>query len=505
MPAKKPGVSPPPSSASVTVSKSQLSVTRARQCDVVIALVPGQSKAAHFAELGQSTAVHKRWRRVEKHAGSTFETSLVANGSTRLCVGSFNPQASRFEQMNALRPLIVRALNEQPGSIGITCAGFSDSDGESALALLVEGLLIASYRLPNFSNAPVGPALSQVTVFAPGIRRTVDLAIARAEANNRVRWLGALPPNILSASGLRRHAQTLAKKIGCTHEFLGETALAKLGAGAFLAVSQGNAERDAGIVRLSYKPRARKRVALVGKGIIFDTGGSNLKPFKGMLDMHLDMLGSAVALSTFEALVAARVDYGVDCWLAVTENRISAKSYKSRDVITAANGKTIEAIHTDAEGRMALADTLVLAAKKNPVLIVDFATLTGACVTAVTDRQSGVFTNRATCHAQLIRVGSSSGERVWPFPIDEEFDEALNSKVADLIQCSPDGSGDHILAARFLSHFVPDTIPWIHVDLSSAMRSGGLGLAPTQVTGFGPRFTLSLLDELDELLEVAEQ
>jgi leucyl aminopeptidase len=234
-------------------------------------------------------------------------------------------------------------------------------------------------------------------------------------------------------------------------------------------------------------------VALVGKGIIFDTGGTNLKPFRAMLDMHQDMCGSAVALALMLAITRLRLPIAVDCWLAITENRLSAQAYKPRDIVTAADGTTIEVIHTDAEGRMALADTLVLASREKPGLIIDFATLTGQCINALTDRYSGVFSNRPALQDLLAAAGRASGERVWPFPMDEDFDEDLKSSVADVVQCAVDSEGDHILAARFLSRFVPKSTPWIHVDLASAARKKGLGHVPAGPTGFGVRLVLNLL------------
>jgi leucyl aminopeptidase len=277
--------------------------------------------------------------------------------------------------------------------------------------------------------------------------------------------------------------------------FFGEDKLRKLGAGAFLAVAQGNAGSDAGLIHLEYRPagQANPALALVGKGILFDTGGVNLKPFKGMLDMHTDMQGSAVALATGIALAECNVEFAFDIWLAVTENVISASAYKSQDIVESANGTTIQVIHTDAEGRMVLADTLALAARRKPGMIVDYATLTGACVAALTTRYSGVFSNRERAINELVGAGRNCGERVWGFPLDEDFDEGIKSEVADVKQCATDGSGDHILAARFLKRFVPDHIPWIHMDLSAGQHKGGLGAVPTAITGFGVAWTLSLL------------
>ena len=323
----------------------------------------------------------------------------------------------------------------------------------------------------------------------------LDFTLASAAGNNLARWLTALPPNTLDASGYRRLVKELARHLGLQYRFYGESQLRRLGAGAFLAVSQGNAARDAGIARVSYRPRGARapQVSLVGKGICFDTGGTNLKPHKSMLDMHTDMEGSAVALGSLYALHSLDSPLAVDCWLAITENRIGPRAYKPQDVVRAQNGTTIQVIHTDAEGRMVLADTLCLAAREKPRAIIDYATLTGACVYALTERYSGAFTNRPEARAMIEAAGASSGERVWVFPMDKDFDTDIESAVADVLQCSADSKGDHILAARFLSRFVPKSIPWLHLDLAAGTRHGGLAHIGTEITGFGVRYTLDLL------------
>ena len=234
-------------------------------------------------------------------------------------------------------------------------------------------------------------------------------------------------------------------------------------------------------------------MSLVGKGICFDTGGTNLKTHKGMLDMHTDMEGSAVALGSLYALHALKFSAVVDCWLAITENRTGPLAYKPQDVVRAHNGTTIQVIHTDAEGRMVLADTLSLAAARKPRAIIDYATLTGACVSALTERYSGAFTNRPQARDLIEAAGASSGERVWCFPMDADFDSDLESAVADVLQCAVEGKGDHILAARFLNRFVPRSVAWLHLDLSAGSRHGGLAHIGTEITGFGVRFTLDLL------------
>jgi leucyl aminopeptidase len=278
--------------------------------------------------------------------------------------------------------------------------------------------------------------------------------------------------------------------------FLNTRTLARRQAGAFLAVTQGSPVDDAGIVHLRYRPGGKSRgrkLALVGKGICFDTGGVNVKSAKYMNGMHEDMQGSAVALGTLLALSRLKVKYPVDCWLALAQNHVGSRAYKPNDVVTACNGTTIEVKHTDAEGRMVLADTLALASKEKPHVMIDYATLTGACVYALSSRYSGAFSNRDSLHPSLTAAGRDSGERVWPFPLDKDFDEALKSDIADTLQCSLEGEADHILATRFLNRFVDEKINWVHVDLAASNHKGGLAHIPTDTTGFGVRYTLNLL------------
>ena len=312
-----------------------------------------------------------------------------------------------------------------------------------------------------------------------------------------MRWLTALAPNLLTPGAYRRAVRALAQRRGWRVREYDERALAREGCGAFLAVVQGSAARDAAIVRVSYRPKRAARgarpIALVGKGLCFDTGGVNLKPQKSMQGMHADMSGSAVALGILDALSALDLPHPVDAWLALAENHVGPSACKPNDVVRAANGTTIEIVHTDAEGRMVLADTLALAARTGPACLIDFATLTGACVGALTERYSGVFTNRPALRDVLEQAGAASGERVWGFPTPPDFDEELESRAADVLQCLPDGKGDHLYATRFLNRFVPATIPWAHVDLSSVHRPGGLAHVNGPFTGFGVRFGTTLL------------
>jgi leucyl aminopeptidase len=376
--------------------------------------------------------------------------------------------------------------------------GIEAEHSNDMLEALIAASLAATAAMPVMKSKPPKPtAPPQLTLSGDGPDIDADLSIAIDRGNHLARWLTTLPPNVLHTSSYRKALRELARREGWAFSFLDETALKRLRAGAFLAVTRANEHRDAGIVRLRYRAphsdSARKKLALVGKGICFDTGGINLKSHKSMYQMHEDMQGSAVAVGTLLALSRLEVPYDIDCWLAITENQIGPNAFRPQEVVTAVNGVTIQVAHSDAEGRMVLADTLALAAREKPDLMMDFATLTGACVTALTDRYAGVFTNRPDWHATLERAGRDSGERVWPFPMDEDFDSDLESSIADVLHCTPDSKGDHILAARFLNHFVPKETPWIHMDLATSNRSGGLAHIPTDFTGFGVRYATLLL------------
>jgi leucyl aminopeptidase len=427
-------------------------------------------------------------------------TTLANTRQTFAQLAYVKAGASSFERLTLAGKLLRELAARKPGQIGFVVGG-TVADA----ALWCEALLTAawteSFALPVFRSRPPDRwRLKTIELFdAPTL--DVDRIAASARAANLVRALTAMPPNKLDVGAYRRALGELSRRHHLRLSWYSQARLQRLGAGAFLAVARSNAAPTAGIAHLRWRGRKRVRgnggrspdVALVGKGILFDTGGINLKAHRHMLDMHTDMAGSAVAVATLVALAELRAPMNVDAWLAITENNIGPSAYRPQEVVRAANGTTIQVIHSDAEGRMVLADTLALAARTHPRLTIDFATLTGACVAALTERYSGVFTNRPQLAAALVAAGVSSGERVWNFPLDEDFDSDLESPVADIMQCNVEGKGDHILAARFLKRFIGDDNAWVHVDLSSATRRGGLAHVGTEITGFGVRFTLELL------------
>ncbi|WP_126443988.1 M17 family metallopeptidase [Sulfuricystis multivorans] len=429
-------------------------------------------------------------KRKEMKAAELAKTPLGADfpDGTHATLFAYDPARSRFERLTGLRKALMPLLEESPKALAIVPHDVDDLALSDALYVA----LVNGVPLPQQKKKALKPLAEIVLPCRPA---NAEFCIAAARANLLARELTALPPNRLDPSHYRARIRQLAKEQGFALEEFDFKKLEKMGAGAFCAVAQGSDDNGGGaaIVHLSWRPKkAAKRVALIGKGICFDTGGLNLKPAKYMTGMHEDMAGSAVALALLCAAAELKLPIAIDCWLAIARNHISPRAYAQGDIVRALDGTTIEVVHTDAEGRMVLADTLALAVKGEPKLMIDFATLTGSMITALGTRYSGVFASDGDLAHAAVRAGRESSERVCVFPQDEDYEAALESKVADVKQCTLEGEADHILAARFLSRFVGQT-PWLHVDLAAASCQGGLGAVATDTTGFGVNWGLALL------------
>jgi len=400
---------------------------------------------------------------------------------------------SGFEAQTAIRNALQPLLAEGPAGIAVVVTG-DDAQRRQAAQIAVYCAWVNGVVLPERKKKPERKPLAAIHLYGCSDRNGFASLRARAEGNVLVRELTVLPPNELTPASYRARVRQLAGQQRWRREEYDFKRLRRMGAGAFCAVAQGSDEDDAAIVHLRHShPRATRKVALVGKGICFDTGGHNLKPARYMHTMHEDMNGSAVALGIMLAATRMKLALDIDCWLAIARNDISPRAYRQNEVVRALNGTTIEIMHTDAEGRMVLADTLTLAARGKPDLVVDFATLTGSMHVALGDRYSGVFATTDALAAQAVAAGRASGERVSIFPMDEDYEAALDSKIADIKQCTLEGEADHILAARFLKRFV-GAAPWIHVDLSGSSCKGGLGAVASDVTGFGVGWGITLLE-----------
>ncbi len=424
-----------------------------------------------------------RRRMTVKELAKTPVAANLPDGTLAAWV-ALGADKSEFELQSTIRAALQLLLVESPREIAIAvCGDAAQREREARIATY--SAWVNGAVLPDRKKKPERKPLQAICVYGHRARDGFALLRARADGNVLCRELTVLPPNELTPRSYRERITGLARANGWKRREYDFMQLKRMGAGAFCAVAQGSASDDAAIVHLRYQhPRAARNVALVGKGICFDTGGHNLKPARYMYSMHEDMNGSAVALGILLAATRSKLPVNVDCWLALAQNHISPAAYKQNDVVTALNGTTIEVMHTDAEGRMVLADTLTLAARARPDVVLGFSTLTGSMHVALGTRYSGVFATSDELAAQAVAAGRRSGERVCVFPMDADYDSALESAVADVKQCTLEADADHILATRFLQRFV-GAVPWLHVDLSASSCKGGLGAVASDVTGFG--------------------
>ncbi|MBI5919300.1 MAG: leucyl aminopeptidase family protein [Nitrosomonadales bacterium] len=410
-----------------------------------------------------------------------------------VCWAMLDASKDIFARQTQVRKVLQTLLDEYPQKLAIVVLG-DETQRQQAAGLAVYGAWVNAALLPQRKKKDERKPLKRIELYGVADNAAFAALQAQAAGNLLCRELTILPPNELTPGLYRERVRKLAVERGWSHEEFDMAALRGMGAGAFVAVAQGSEPEDAAIVHLSYRhPDAQQTVALVGKGICFDTGGHNLKPSRYMHNMHEDMNGSAVALGILLAASQQKLAVNLDCWLALAQNHISPKAYKQNDVVTALNGTTIEIIHTDAEGRMVLADTLTLASRAKPDLMIDFATLTGSMATALGARYSGVLGNRDKLVQRAVRVGKETGERLCAFPLDEDYEAELDSKIADIKQCTLAGEADHILATRFLQRFVEHDTPWLHIDLSSSRCEGGLGAVVADVNGFGVGWGLAMV------------
>ncbi len=368
---------------------------------------------------------------------------------------------------------------------------------------LVEGALLGTYTFERYKKEKADRVVAEFFVVEADARRGREVAegVARGEAFGRATVLARdfinTPAKDLSPTDLARAATDLAKekKLGVTVYDRAECR--KMGMGAFLGVAAGSDEPPR-FIHLTYRPpsapaRKRKRVALIGKGVTFDSGGLDLKPSDGMRHMKYDMAGAAAVLGVMSALPALKPPVEVHGLIAATENMPSGSATRPGDVLRAMNGMTIEIGNTDAEGRLTLADALCYAAARvKPDEVVDLATLTGACVVALGPLCAGLMANNRVLAKRLLEAADGAGEHVWELPLIDEYRENLKSDVADLNNVGPRGGGA-ITAGLFLKEFA-GAMAWAHLDIAGpAFTEKDLPLAPKGATGTAVRTLLTYL------------
>jgi len=358
---------------------------------------------------------------------------------------------------------------------------------------VVEGVALALYEYKRYKSRP-GKPLKLQTVRVDGDADGVRRGEVYARATCLTRDLVNDPPSICTPRYLADAAKKVARK-GIAIKVFDEKQIKKMGMGGLEGVAIGSTE-PARFVHLSYKASgARKTVAIVGKGITFDSGGLCLKPADGMLNMKDDMSGAGAVIGIFSALAELKPRVNVHGIFAATENMPGGSAYKTRDILRAMNGKTMEIINTDAEGRLILADALSYASKLKPSEIIDMATLTGACVVALGPDMSAIFTASEKLQKGILSAARAQGEKVWPMPLENEYMDMIKSDVADM-KNSGGRWGGAITAALFLREFVEDGIPWAHLDIAGpALVENDRPYRPAGGTGVMVRTLLRYLEE----------
>jgi leucyl aminopeptidase len=374
-------------------------------------------------------------------------------------------------------------------------------DDASLVEAVGLGAVIGAYRYPG---RPAGetprPAPTTITVLVgstKGLKPAAHRAQVVGSAIHLTRRLVDTPPGALPPAALAAEAVTAVEGTGVAIEVLDEEALRTQGFGGILAVGQGSANPPR-LVRLSYSPaKARAHLALVGKGITFDSGGLSLKPPTGMITMKCDMAGSAAVLAGVRAIAQLGIPVRVTAYMAIAENMPSGAAQRPGDVITAYGGKTVEVLNTDAEGRLVMMDALVRCGADEPDAIIDVATLTGAQVVALGSRIAGVMGNDDGWRDEVHAAAESAGELAWPMPIPEELRPSLDSPVADLANIG-ERNGGMMTAAAFLREFVPDGVPWAHIDIAGPAYVDGTPWAYNGkgATGYGVRTLVAVAERM---------
>ncbi len=376
-----------------------------------------------------------------------------------------------------------------------------DSTPKAAQAI-AEGLVLGGYKFGTFKSDPKPSALRQVTLVGGGGQRVtaaIDRGVVLAEAASWARDLVNEPGGSLTPSELAKRAVAAGKAAGFAVTVWDEKEIRMEMLGGLLGVNRGP-KLAPRFLLLSYEPaKPTGTVALVGKGITFDSGGLSLKPPDAMIGMKGDMGGAAAVLGAMRAIATLGAKVRVLGFIPITDNMTGGDATRVGDVLTIRNGTTVEVLNTDAEGRLILADALALASEQQPDAIVDLATLTGACMVALGDRMAGLMSNHQGWAEQVQAAADTVGEPVWPLPLPAYFKGKLESEIADVKNITSTRYGGALAAGVFLQQFVGDGIPWAHLDIAGPADSSEVdGELVKGGTGFAVRTLVELLSSFSK-------
>lgn len=338
----------------------------------------------------------------------------------------------------------------------------------------MQGVVTSKFDLDKYRKDKNSKEITSFTICVEGakasdLKKGLERGQAIGDGMNMTRDLANEPPNILTPTEMANRAKKMAKETGLKCEILDEAKMEKMGMGSLLSVSHGSAE-PAKLIVLRYEPKKStgkkgELLALVGKGITFDTGGISIKPASGMEAMKYDMTGGATVIGTMMAIANLKPSVPVIGVVAAVENMPGGKASRPSDVVTAMNGKTVEILNTDAEGRLVLADAVHYAEKQGATRIVDMATLTGAVIIALGDLNTGIMGNDQGLVDEIIECGKEAGENFWQLPIGKDYSKGIKSDIADVKNIGPSRKAGTIIGAVFIQEFI-DKAKWAHLDIA---------------------------------------
>lgn len=420
--------------------------------------------------------------------GKKSEITFLTIKSGILCVGLGKISKTQPLEMETLRRAAAVAARSLVGKKSALFA-LPTQTTVAAQAVAV-GVELGAYTFTEFKtkNEKNNESLKQANILVQDLfinKASFEEAQIIAESVKNVRNLVNTPPSHMYPETFANYVKKSFKKNSkLTLEVLDERALKRQGYGAIIGVGQGSINPPK-FIRLAYKSRGAKfHLALVGKGITFDTGGISLKPPASMHTMKCDMAGAATVIEALRAIMNLDLKINVTAYAALAENMPSASAQRPSDVVTTYGGKTIEVLNTDAEGRLVLADALARAQEDKPDLIIDLATLTGAATVALGSRTAGIMSNKDEARDQVFASAKETGESMWPMQIPEESRTILDSKTADIanVGFTPNPAGGMMVGAAFLNEFVDEKTPWVHIDIAPPAFNEG---APYGYNGFG--------------------
>ncbi|HEX2721427.1 MAG TPA: leucyl aminopeptidase [Gemmatimonadaceae bacterium] len=415
-----------------------------------------------------------------------FALSGSVDGPRRIVLVGMGKTSDRAGSIRRAAALTARqGMKLGGGDVGFLAEDLDKRETEAA----VVGLIVGSWEYKDLKSPPSDderrPPLERATVFGAAAEASSALSAGRAigEGHSLARTLAMMPGNLCTPDFLAKTAEEIAARHGMTVTILGRAEMTAEGMGSFLSVAQGTPQ-DPKLIAIEYRGGASESrpLALVGKGLCFDSGGISIKPAQSMEDMKFDMCGAAGVLGALEAIGQMKLPVNVVGLIGATTNMPSGTAVNPGDVVKSHLGKFIEIINTDAEGRLVLADVLSYARRFDPAVVVDAATLTGACVVALGHTATGIFSPDQALVDEIVAAGRRAGEPGWPMPLWDEYRELIKSDVADIKNSGGRPAGA-VTAAMFLKEFT-DSYPWIHLDIAgTAYSEADLGTMPKGPTG----------------------